>query len=44
VARIVNAAGDWTPEELAAAVARDFAPKFTELTTDLESFSSEPLV
>lgn len=44
IARIVNAGGDWTTDDLAAAVARDFAPKFTELATDLESFSSEPLV
>lgn len=44
VARIVNAAGEWTADDLAAAVARDFAPKFTELSTDLEAFSSDPIV
>lgn len=44
VAKIVNAGGDWTPEDLAAAVARDFAPKFTELSTDLEAFNSEPIL
>lgn len=44
VARIVNAAGDWTPEALADAVGRDLTPKFTELATDLESFNSEPIV
>ncbi|HTP82943.1 MAG TPA: SDR family NAD(P)-dependent oxidoreductase [Alphaproteobacteria bacterium] len=44
MAKIVNAAGDWTPEALADAVAREFAPKFTELATDLEAFNSEPIV
>ena len=44
VARIVNAGGEWTPEALAEAVAREFAPQFTELATDLESFNTEPFV
>lgn len=44
VARIVNAAGSWTTDDLTAAVAKDFAPNFTELSTDLEAFSSEPIV
>jgi NAD(P)-dependent dehydrogenase (short-subunit alcohol dehydrogenase family) len=44
VARIVNDAGDWTPEALAAAVAQEFAAKFTELSSDLEAFNSEPIV
>ncbi len=44
VARIVNAGGDWTPADLDSAIARDFAPKFTELSTDLEAFNSEPFV
>lgn len=44
IARVVNESGDWTPEALAAAVERDFAPKFTELATDLEAFNSEPIV
>lgn len=35
---------DWTPETLGAAIERDFAGKWTELSTDLESFNSEPLV
>jgi NAD(P)-dependent dehydrogenase (short-subunit alcohol dehydrogenase family) len=43
-AKIANAGGDWTPEALAEAVGREFAAKFTELATDLESFNSEPLV
>ena len=44
MAKIVNAAGDWTPETLAEAVGREFAPNFTELATDLEAFNSEPIV
>jgi NAD(P)-dependent dehydrogenase (short-subunit alcohol dehydrogenase family) len=35
---------DWTPETLAAAVEKDLAPKFTELSTDLEAFNTEPVV
>lgn len=44
VARIVNGAGEWTNDDLAAAVQQSFAANFTPLTTDLESFSSEPIV
>jgi hypothetical protein len=29
---------------LSGAVEREFAAKFTELTTDLEAFSTEPVV
>lgn len=42
IARIADAT-DWTPEHLAKAVAAEFAPQFTSLATDLESFNSEPL-
>jgi len=44
VARIVNESGDWTVDALASAVQSEFAPKFTELATDLEAFNSEPIV
>jgi len=44
VAKIVNQSGDWTVDDLAAAVEREFLPKFTELSTDLEAFNSEPIV
>ncbi|HEY6334669.1 MAG TPA: SDR family NAD(P)-dependent oxidoreductase [Alphaproteobacteria bacterium] len=43
VARFVRAEADWTPEALAAAVEREFAGKLTELSTDLESFNTEPV-
>ena len=44
VARIVNGAGEWTNEDLATAVQQSFASNFTPLTTDLESFSADPIV
>jgi NAD(P)-dependent dehydrogenase (short-subunit alcohol dehydrogenase family) len=44
VARLAKTDGDWTPETLSGAVEREFATKFTELSTDLESFNSEPVV
>ncbi|MGE0734423.1 MAG: SDR family NAD(P)-dependent oxidoreductase [Alphaproteobacteria bacterium] len=43
-ARIVRTDADWTPESLAAAYEKDFAPKFTDLTTDLEHFNAEPVI
>jgi len=43
-ARIVREDEDWAPEALGEAVARDLAPHFTDLTTDLEAFNTEPLV
>ena len=44
VARIVNQNGEWTVDALASAVQGEFADKFTELSTDLEAFNSEPIV
>lgn len=44
VARLVSDKADWTTDALASAVARDFAAKFTELSTDLEAFNTEPVV
>ena len=44
VARIVKTDGDWTTSELAAAVAAELKPGFTDLSTDLEAFNSEPVV
>jgi NAD(P)-dependent dehydrogenase (short-subunit alcohol dehydrogenase family) len=44
VARIVNGGGEWTTEDLSAAVTQSFSSQFTPLTTDLESFSSDPIV
>ena len=44
VARLARSDGDWTAENLAPAVEREFAPKFTELATDLEAFNTEPVV
>ena len=44
-ARLVNEAADWTPETLAAAIdGSDFADKYSALTTDLESFNTDPIV
>ncbi len=43
-ARLVNNDADWTPESLAEAVATEFTPYMTELSTDLEAFNSEPVV
>jgi NAD(P)-dependent dehydrogenase (short-subunit alcohol dehydrogenase family) len=44
VARLARSDGDWTAETLAPAIEREFAPKFTELATDLEAFNTEPVV
>ncbi|HEX6979746.1 MAG TPA: SDR family NAD(P)-dependent oxidoreductase [Alphaproteobacteria bacterium] len=44
VARLVRTDADWTPEALAPAVETEFAAKFTELSTDLEAFNTEPVV
>ena len=38
VARIVARGGDWTKEDLAAAIAQAFAPSFADLSTDREAF------
>jgi NAD(P)-dependent dehydrogenase (short-subunit alcohol dehydrogenase family) len=43
VARLAGSE-DWTPETLAGAVEREMATKFTELSTDLEAFNTEPVV
>jgi len=44
IARLVRTDADWTPETLAPAVESEFAAKFTELSTDLEAFNTEPVV
>jgi NAD(P)-dependent dehydrogenase (short-subunit alcohol dehydrogenase family) len=44
VARIVGEGGDWTIDALGDAVARAFAPHFTDLSSDLEAFDTEPVV
>ncbi len=43
-ARIVNEKNDWDVGKLAAAINADLAPGFTDLTTDLEAFNTEPFV
>ena len=43
-ARIVNETSDWDVAALAHAVNADLAPEFTDLTTDLEAFNTEPFV
>lgn len=43
-ARIVNEKSDWDVGRLAAAINADLAPEFTDLTTDLEAFNTEPFV
>lgn len=43
-ARIVSERGDWDVAALAAAIGRDLSPGFTDLTTDLEAFNTEPFV
>jgi NAD(P)-dependent dehydrogenase (short-subunit alcohol dehydrogenase family) len=44
IAKLAKTDGDWTPETLAASVEKELAPKFTELSTDLEAFNTEPVV
>lgn len=43
-ARIAKDDADWSLDALDEAVSRDLAPHFTDLTTDLEAFNTEPLV
>lgn len=43
-ARLVNETGDWTAEDLAKAVDKQFKKQLTDLTTDLEAFNTEPVV
>lgn len=43
-ARIVSEQADWPVGALAAAIGRELAPGFTDLTTDLEAFNTEPVV
>jgi len=43
-ARIVNEKSDWDVGKLAAAINADLASEFTDLTTDLEAFNTEPFV
>ena len=43
-ARIVNEKSDWDVKDLAAAIDKDLSPGFTDLTTDLEAFNTEPFV
>jgi len=44
IARIANAERDWAVADLGAALQRDAAGKFTDATTDLEAFNTEPYV
>ena len=44
VARVVSEAGDWDSESLARAVTEEFSGRFTNLTTDLEAFNTEPFI
>jgi hypothetical protein len=43
-ARLVEEAADWTVDGLARAVDDRLADGFTDLTTDLEAFNTEPYV
>lgn len=43
-ARIASAGRDWDVASLAAAAARDLAPHYTDMKTDLEAFNTEPVV
>lgn len=43
-ARAVSADEDWDTTRLAAAVASELAPQFTELDTDLEAFNTDPVI
>ena len=42
--RIVAPAADWKDAEFAQAVAERMTAKFTDLTTDLDAFNTEPLI
>jgi NAD(P)-dependent dehydrogenase (short-subunit alcohol dehydrogenase family) len=44
VLRLALEPQEWTPARLARALAEDFAPHLTDLSTDLEHFNTEPLV
>ncbi|HYB09208.1 MAG TPA: SDR family NAD(P)-dependent oxidoreductase [Alphaproteobacteria bacterium] len=44
VASLASPDADWTAETLTAEMEREFRSKFTELSTDLEAFNTEPLV
>lgn len=44
VERIAQSDEDWTIDNLAPAVERELAARFTPLETDLESFDSEPVI
>lgn len=42
--RIADPARDWDIDSLAAAAEAQFAPHYTDLTTDLEAFNTDPVV
>ncbi|MFM2041924.1 MAG: hypothetical protein RLY86_500 [Pseudomonadota bacterium] len=44
VARLIAPEGDWEPEDLAPAIAADFAPRFTGAETDLAVFNTDPVI
>lgn len=44
IERIVAPEGAWDGEGFAALFQQSFQPKFTDLTTDLEAFNSEPVI
>lgn len=44
VATITQSDKDWTTDDLAAAVDAELRGEFTDLTTDLEAFNSDPIV
>jgi len=44
IARIANTECDWAVANLAASLQRDLAGSFTDATTDLEAFNTEPFV
>ena len=44
IARVVAADGIWDPAALAEAAEDAFAGQYTDLTTDLEAFNTEPEV
>jgi NAD(P)-dependent dehydrogenase (short-subunit alcohol dehydrogenase family) len=44
IARIANTSSDWAVTELCTAMQSGLADKFTDATTDLEAFNTEPVV
>jgi hypothetical protein len=42
--RLARTDGDWDVTALAAAATAEFAPRYTDLGTDLEHFNTEPLL